>query len=103
LSLLYNTQAKNPCLWRTFLFVLLLFFFVSFLSTVYLYILCPHVTYYSATHNTNFHVPGGFQIRNPRKQPCTLDCAATGSAGIRTNIFQLRRTLVSCLNVFSYK
>jgi hypothetical protein len=35
---------------------------------VYIYILCPHVTYYSTTHNTNIHTPSGIRIRNPSKR-----------------------------------
>ena len=40
-------------------------FVLSFLNLVYLYILCPHVTYSSTTHDTNIHAPGGNRIRDP--------------------------------------
>jgi hypothetical protein len=32
---------------------------------VYLYILCPHVTYSSTTHNTHIYAPGGIRTSDP--------------------------------------
>jgi hypothetical protein len=43
-------------------------FVLPFLSIVYLYIFCPHVTHSSTTHNTNTHAPGGIRILNTSKR-----------------------------------
>jgi hypothetical protein len=56
-------------------------------SLSWLYWLLPFV-FYGIRHNTNIHAPVGIRSRS--------------AAGIG-NIFPLRRTLVSCLNVLSYK
>jgi hypothetical protein len=52
----------------SFFFSFFLSFFLSFLFTVYLYIVCPHVTYSSKTHNTNIHAPGRIWTRNPSRR-----------------------------------
>jgi hypothetical protein len=83
----WATQSKevvNVCLeWRTMCKKNQKFwkfrprFFVFFslsLSILYLYILCFHTTYYSATHNTNIHVPGGIRNRNPSRRAATGLC-----------------------------
>jgi hypothetical protein len=44
------------------------FFVLAFLSILYLYILCPLVTYCSTTHNTNIRVSGGIRTPNPSKR-----------------------------------
>ena len=43
------------------------------------YILCPHVTYYSTTHNTNIHAPGGIRTRNPTSDLPQTPCSAAGT------------------------
>jgi hypothetical protein len=44
---------------------------LSFISIVYLYILCPHVTYSSTTHNTSIHNPGRIRSRDRSKRVAT--------------------------------
>lgn len=67
-------------------------FFLSFLSIVQLYILYPHVSYFSTTRSITIHVPGGIRIRNRSKLlatellPIPLDRSATGIDGIRITV-----------------
>ena len=76
---LYNTtktRDRHPCPQRGFLHVLssLPFLLPFVLSIVYLYIVCPHDTYFSTTH---IHAPCGIRTRNPSKRGA-LDRSVTG-------------------------
>ena len=74
--------------YRAYIVLPFLPFFLSiFLSIVYLYILCPHVTYSSTTHNTNIHAPAGFEPATPaskRPQILPLDFSAIGISRMRS-------------------
>ena len=50
------------------------FSFCPYLSVAYVYILCPHTTYSSTTHNTNIHASGGIQTRNPSQRSAAHRC-----------------------------
>lgn len=57
-----KTKKSNFCL----------FFFLSvLLAIVFLYNLCPVITYSSTTHKTNIHASGGTRNRNPSRRTVT--------------------------------
>jgi hypothetical protein len=92
-----HTQLKHPCpRWDFFLLYCIV---LDFIRTCLFWLSCI-----LSLLTTQTSMPSvGFKPATPasdRPQTATLDRSATG---IRSSIFQLRRTLISYLNVLSYK